>query len=981
MAQPRTRGSAVVGGGDAGRATPKHLASANGDGSKSQAGVRRRPLHFKAPPCGQAAANARSAGGPGQDRGLRACRSLGEPHQLSADSDHLGAPAADSFSDYIAEGDGEDGLAWLFPAASELDGMQRTADVLAAAQVEDPIALASQHSAVNSNGDNMHERKLKEQNQRFWETAKQMDKALMLEEAQCAALATQLSEAEANSRTHFAQSENRVSEVVKNESNMQIEVDKLRKAGRERVVHHAGDMQMLSDKLCNAQRRCLESEAVTEKNLAEVAEVRHQLREEARQQAAVATKLQSVLELESRLNLELEANMHFCGQEQLYKICEAEVEEQKRSLELSGEELRAARHDHFEDMEIVGEEIREMQNAEVCMQTALQHKEAEIALLHEELGGLEDLRCDAAEASVARAEEHREVEAARRLQKALAHSESNAQAESLKGGEARRELCAFRAEVVQGVESLRRAELECSGYAELAANTSYEAKAAKLHALNSDELQAALAKRVAQLSNELENSRRTEDEQRKFWVASHSASVRSEEQALASASKLAGQQMATEQLAARDALTAARKSVDVAKSQHEAEVARSRQLSNTLSEKDAALSAGAQNALFAETRLASLEAALACEWAAAQANSSQFAEMFVEADAQFLFDLDAANHATKLALEEEEKEAVEARSEAVECTTFQQQLSLSQDKVAKLNQSAQSFALENDELATELAQARDDAKRHARNATEFRAELVATKRDLAKQRHAERDLKQAVDEMDTLSAKFTKAHRGREVAEHEVKQGQSRQALLERQVRDLQTRMTAERLARPIRARSPHREASADTWLLSDQQGLFQSGMGSAPSKSALNQPPAAAAVNPGRRNNSVEMNGAPRLANDTVSMSRAASPSAAAGMGRSQSLGALTAPSKLEPLDCDGVDTRECTGQLPNGTAPCDALGGSRNSPHGSLSHPPRPPQAIAPRMGWATHARSRQGTPEKHREVLYSPGATSSSIDRVVR
>lgn len=343
-------------------------------------------------------------------------------------------------------------------------------------------------------------------------------------------------------------------------------------------------------------------------------------------------------------------------------------------------------------------------------------------------------------------------------------------------------------------------------------------------------------------------------------------------------------------------------------------------------------------------------------------------------------DLVAANRATELFQQEEAKEAIAARTEAEVCMSFQHQSSMSREKVTKLQHVAEASWLENEELASELAQARDDAKRHARNATEFRAELVATKRELAKQRHAERDLQQAVDEVETLSAKLSRAQRGREVAEHEVKQGQSRQATLERQVRDLQTRMTAERLARRDREPSARREASADTWLFSDQQGLFTAGTRPSSGKASPSPSNVATGVQPVRRNTPGDVSSALGFASDAATNARTPSPiSAAPGIGRSHSLGVLSGPGGP---DCDATDPQGCAAQTPNGAATCDAFGTLRTSPYGASSHPPRPPQASAPRMGWATHARSRgDGTPERHGDVQYSPEAGSSSIDRVIR
>merc|ERR1711988_328678 len=104
--------------------------------------------------------------------------------------------------------------------------------------------------------------------------------------------------------------------------------------------------------------------------------------------------------------------------------------------------------------------------------------------------------------------------------------------------------------------------------------------------------------------------------------------------------------------------------------------------------------------------------------------------------------------------------------------------------------------------------------------------------------------------------------------------------------------------------------------------------------------------------------------------------------MGRSHSLGALAAP---VVADSEAMEPQGSTGQTPNGAGACEALGSLRNtSPQSgtATSHPPRPPLAAAPRMGWATHARSRgDSTPERHGDVQYSPEASSSSIDRVIR
>lgn len=1004
MAQPRSRAQAgsVLG---AGRAIPLQAGSAYGDGGASQ---QRRKSGSKPAPCAATGANRRGAC-------ERAPLDASRNPDLSAD-----------------RGPDDDGSLWQLPAASDLDSMRRTTDILAAAHVDNCIPDVANIGTDMDALSQLYERKLLEQNQRFWETSKRMDNALTDEENCCVALRQALSEVESNHEELAASSETRFNTAESNFGSIQLETEKLRKAGRERVASHAANMEALSEKLCHAQQRCLEFEGAVKKSQSDASAAKHELWEEAQEHAAITIKLQGVLELESKLNQELEANCHLLKQEKLLIACEAKEVQQRHLLELSAEELQSAKRDHEADMDIARRAIQETHKEHVLEEAAAIRKEAENLSLHEEIaalqGGLDDLRRDAAEASIARAEEQKEMNEVRRLQTVLALSEHKIKAESDRAAEARInssneiekvqiKMAALRQELALGVdrfsrdaEELRQSELECKAEARIAANATCEAEAARKRLLEANEQQASSAKLVALLRQELQTSELEREQQRHFYVTSHRTSAKTEEQAVRTEANWAKQQIAMERDAASEAIAEAAEATGEARAQRDAEGIRASELSEALLEKNSAFEACKQDLELAETRLAALESACASEWGAAQLTRSNFEESVAGMIEQFALDLDEVNNAADLVQQQEAKEASAAHTEAEACVNLQQQASAAREKVAKLQIAAEGAWLENEELASELAQAREDSKRHARNATDFRAELVSTKRDLAKQRHAERDLQQATDELDAISAKLGHIQRARDAAEHAVKQGQSREAALERQARDLQTRLTAERLVRQDRAPNIQREASAETLLYSDQQGLFPvaarpssgrsatglsqsrskeglSPLGARPSSgsAALGWPAAgdsmaASGARPSSGKSALNQPAGSSLALDVATGARALSPSLASpGMGRSQSHGALTAT-----VHIDSVDLQGGAGQMQNASVTCDAGGSMRASPHGASFHPPRPPQTTAPRMGWATHARSRgDRTPERHGDVQYSPDpeASSSSIDRAIR
>jgi hypothetical protein len=915
---------------------------------------------------GQNGAQAKGAAGIMCERGLHSSTSLEQP-PAQAREDQEAVVCMDSVAD--------DGSSCFMPAVSEMEIMRCTGDGFLAAHVDEMTADVST-SGITESGMKItaypsmiqaYERKLKEQNQRFWETARRMDQALSDEEAKCSVLADALHEAESNIQK-YSVSETRLSEAENNASHMHSEIEQLRKAGRERVVRHTADMEALSQKLCNAQRRCLESEAETTEHQAEVVAIRSQLSEEAQEYTAMAAKSQTVLVIEAKLNHEVAVNVKLREQEKQLQACEAEVADQRRLICISAEEMREFQHENEMSLCILRNELSDVHSEKDLEESACLFQKRQVSLLREELAGMDDLRRDAAEVYTARAAEQTAVDEIEHLREEVQAEADKADRQRKASTELRLEMKRLKEEMLQdaevrkgATEELRRTEFECRAYSDAALRAVSEIDEAKRRARLSDEQEQQLAQHVSRLYGELQTSQIEAEEQRSFWVNSHSASAKTEEQALASEARWAQQQIANEQVVANKAISAAQQAASEARVQRDSEASEAAKLACALSEKNHALMACTQEVENAEAGLAALESALASEWSAAQAMKSRLEK-----------DLDASKSAIEVSQQEEAKEAIAARTEAETCASIQHQANLAREKVSKLQHAAEASWQENEELESELAHARAVAKRNGINATEARAELVTTKRELAKQRHAERDLQQAVDEVDTLSSKLRSAQRGREVAEHEVKQGQTRQAALERQVRDMQTRLTAERLHGGARL---DRQGSADTWVMNDQQALFTDGI--RPSSGRISSSPLAATV-PGqlvRRNTPPAMNSSLSNVSDVITNTRAPSPSSASqGLGRSRSLGVLNAPGGPH---ADALDPQ---GLMPHDAA-CDTLGTLRTSPFGASSHPPRPPQASAPRMGWATHARSRgDGTPERHAEMQYNPEA-SSSIDRVIR
>jgi len=268
------------------------------------------------------------------------------------------------------------------------------------------------------------------------------------------------------------------------------------------------------------------------------------------------------------------------------------------------------------------------------------------------------------------------------------------------------------------------------------------------------------------------------------------------------------------------------------------------------------------------------------------------------------------------------------------------------------------------ELTAELAAARADATRHAQAATDFRAELADARRELKHSRRAAKELAQTTEELDAALAKLNRAQRGRQTLEGELEAGRSRQAVLEKQMRELHSRLTTERLGRGRGGGigGVARSASEEGWLFSDTQGAA----------------PGAASASTTNRNPS----GSAEVRTPSAGVlleAMTATPSSRAGgggggalggageeedggkMARSHSSGALNIGGARSAVGFQGgleaplaIDDDPFSGQ------PRMSLRASKPPKLGPLvgatSHggppPPRPPQAPAPRLGWTGSA-----------------------------
>lgn len=814
-----------------------------------------------------------------------------------------------------------------------------------------------------------------------------MDKALSDEEARCLDLASKLAEAEQANTEYSARAESHISEVESDLCSTHAEIEQLRKTARERVCRHASDMEILNDKLCKAHVRCSESDSMLEQLQSNIAKLQRELQDEIRNNEKNEIKIKGVNDLEKQLSEEVaicsklredgalyrlcesDALKKRCDQlhehEALYSACESRLSKQNLELEEARHEFKSACESHRQDMGIAAHEMQDLRDREAAEEQRRHSEEAEVFLLRQECVGIEDLRQDAAEIGVVRALEQQMAEEAEHSRRKCELVEQMVEAVRAENAEGLQRL--GRAE-----DALHRADLESHAESGVARAESLKAQEARQDAIKAQECYETAVRRSSMLENELQEVQKSEASHRSFWVSTHNQAIRAVERTMEEEQRLCQEKLATEESTMSRAIVAMEEGARELRAQLQSEVLRAEKFQIESTEKDERISASENQLALASNQLAGLEFALASEYSDCSSIRKQLEEKMVDTMNCFQAELHAASLSNSKVMDEEEMQIASLRTEVEECAELRRQVCTGREKNLKLQEAAEALRIEDEELTIELAQARTLARKHGQAATEYRADLVATKRDLAKAQHAQRDLKHALEEADTLSAKFSRAQRGREVAEHEVKQSQGRLVALDRQVRELQTRLAAERFARNGREPNLACDGPVDTLVFNGQHShhLPHSGIevsrGTSPHSAALAQPL--------RRNRSVERSES--VMSDAASMIAPGTNlgPASPGMGRSHSLGEFI-PNTSE----NDEKSYCCQGQVvQTGIATHD---GSANISRIASAQPPRPPQIAAPRMGWATHARSREVNNERQGDLLYSPGTSSSSIDRVIR
>lgn len=813
-------------------------------------------------------------------------------------------------------------------------------------------------------------KKLQEQTHMFWESARRKDQELLSEEKLYAVLLGEFRALQAEQSEHnavCARQEKCCQEAEDGLSKAREEVRALRKDGCERVRRHTSDMETLSSKLINAQSRAREIQTGSDNMLEELAESHRHLQDQE-QRAAKAAELEARWHLEAQ-TAHASAEVLLEGERQILREELAHMQEELQTAQDRADKEEMAYR--CEAVELVA--MKSVEAATVARVQALQD--------------------EASSADAARAAECKEAEEVKRLSTILLRLEAQYAAESSEARAERETVCAdldrmqaalsdARTELVQGVEreaefraELQRVEVERRVESTAATKLLNEAQEAQLEVMQVGTQYSHAAQRVAELTSELANVHQSEALEKRCWIASHRSLERAEEQALANQAKRWRDELAAQESSMQGTVAMARRDSAEADAQYRLAANKESELTAALEQREERLGVSAHEIQLAESRLGALEATLASEYGAAHASLSKV-ESEMDASRTVLHsELSAAHDATAAARETEKQLAAELQAGTATCAGLQQQICTLRTQLERVQDTSKAHVEQNSELTSELTSARNDATRHGQAATEFRAELVATRRELAKLRYAERDMARAAEEGDAAKAKLAKVQRGRELAETDLKEARKRQAALEKQVRDLQGRLSAERLSRHDRDSSLRRDSSADAWLYCDPHGFFPAGsgpgsMGDPSPGGAAGRPPVAMAVPHVGKPKSADSMPVLRSGSDppkptegslrSMNSSERSSPgSARPGMGRSQSLGAFgveRAGAGLADMGCDLVETPSGspTGERLPAALQGGALGVLRASPHHGSGSPPPLPSHPAPRMGWAAHART---------------------------
>jgi len=296
-----------------------------------------------------------------------------------------------------------------------------------------------------------------------------------------------------------------------------------------------------------------------------------------------------------------------------------------------------------------------------------------------------------------------------------------------------------------------------------------------------------------------------------------------------------------------------------------------------------------------------------------------------------------------VSLEEQERACLEAQRLAQAETI--KELAAYKSRTQRLQDAADLRAEVDLENAEEVAAARATAARNGQAATELRAQLASTRKELAHHRHASRELAQTSENLEAAQLKMKRAQRTREALDAELETSRSRQEFLEKQLRLLQTRMTAQRLAACDSHGAGRFASGADSLVFCDGI-LFTAG------SRGSSRPPSGRVSADGKRDNKeagVDLKH--RLHSEVIKPDscEVATP----GMGRSRSAGCF----KLSSDDASGGSAQslhysrsasarehEDFGKNPvppKFPAQLAPLGPLVHVPNTIVSTPPRPPQS----------------------------------------
>eukprot|EP00931_Biecheleriopsis_adriatica_P100731 TRINITY_DN75984_c0_g1_i1.p1 TRINITY_DN75984_c0_g1~~TRINITY_DN75984_c0_g1_i1.p1 ORF type:complete len:876 (+),score=244.97 TRINITY_DN75984_c0_g1_i1:98-2725(+) len=790
-------------------------------------------------------------------------------------------------------------------------------------------------------------RQLEQQNQMFWEAARRKDDDILAWQRECAAISEELqglqavqAEAAERSLAKEAKAQEAEQSLVKTREDLRIS----RREATERVRRHVEDMEALSDTLCAAQSRFQEAENALQA---------------ARREAAVAT-----------------AELAEVPKDPLDKLHAAMQEEQALLSRLAAERCRAdalAEENTTSNIAAIRQaEAFESAARESATQLALEeaaaekHKaeaaEAHAATKSNELAEKSEAATALLFQSHAEAADVKEME----MEQALRRAQGEVQGARSEVSNEKEALEAERRKTADALDEARAARGRADRFMARLHEEKEEFRQEQIRREAGETLAAGSALMLEEAQRRADDAEDRRVKAERLFFAEQLSAKRDEVAAVEAEAAQARRALGAEVLAEaafKRSMAEAEKSQEVLRRERarlEAELGECKEeLCCTRNEAAASLVGAGK-----------LEEALAEEFDAARAKQAAFLLAEGEAAIRSAEALAAATSATKAAEESEESLAAELTEESLMQASLKKQAENAKAQTVRLQEAAKLQAEVDEERAQELAATRADATRHARFNTELRAEMADTKRELSKCRHAARSLTQVSNELEATLVKLNKAQR-------ELEAARQRQVGLERQVREASklqatsydTRGDAYPLRVPFLSQigtqgtqpTEPGSASTDGWHLLGEQSHARPVHGGAPetlghtvhadvtSQHTIPSPYS-------DRQGQLEA---------TATNSAADTSSPAPGLGRSQSLGAIT-------REDSGFSSSQTDWDGSGAGRPPLPLG----APLGMVQRPPPAPGSS--RQTWAS-SNTRRGSGSSSEDVVGrqvpSPGARKGS------